>query len=405
MSLIEVLKSNDREMKSRGISLLYSILTISPVKILNNFQDYYDILMEISSEGIGLETINLLIIEQTIKEMESINEESAPFLINYICYFIENPFLIEKISLEQDISATTQMFHEALKGLFRNRKESFCIPERIRSLLATKDDYFILKFAAENDSILDYIIKNREPSLTYLINCLNLEEKTIVDYSTKILIRLKTKEPAISQHISRYISYNNQLFNQNVNQLMKSTMSNNISFLGSAEDTYKTTIQFMIKNGEQFAYLQPSEVNFYKQKTGQNDVIKNTEAYSFLNTAHLEQNSMTQIQRRPPVVKHDVNDLPICAILQKQGKFKKWQERYFEFYPTSKCLLWRSKPDDPKVKGVLLFDDTYEIKQVNEKNKLILQLTPKKGKQYFLAFSNDDERSKWSSLISNAISN
>ena len=400
LKLIEILKSNDAEIRSRGVSLLYSILTISPLKILNSFQDYSNILTNYL-EGPGLETINLLIVEQTIKEKQNINEISAPFLINYFCYFVENPFLIEKISLEQDISSTTQLFYDAIKSLFINKSENvlFCFPERLRSLLATKDDFYMIKNANENEEILNNIINEREPSLTYLIGCLNSETQSIIDYSTRILTKLKEKEPTISAYISKFVSLNNELSNNNNGESL-----NECNFIDDTkEDTYKTTLQFLIKNSDKFVYIEPSKVNFHVKKTDQQVSITYL-AQSFLNKAHLIQPTVTQSQRRPSAVKQDFDDLPISAMLQKQGKFKKWQERYFEFFPASRCLLWRSKSDDPKVKGVLIFDQTYDIKQINEKNKFILQLTPKNGKQYFLAFSNSDERSKWFTMITHSIS-
>ena len=404
MSLLEILKSSQNDTRSRGTSLLCSLLTTSPLKVLNSFHEYYDVLLNFLDPS-TLETINLLIVEQSIREFNHINEQSIPYLINYICYFLENPYYSEKIDIEQDINSTTDIFIQAIHSLFENRSKSFCFPERLRTLSITKNSSFLITIDDCSDDLLDSILKKRDFSLNYLVNCLIMDNEKISSFAAEITVKLIEKDSNILNDLSNYSSFLSSVKKPSSNPTLDKILSENRQMKmqqsnNQTEDSYKTTLQPIIVNGQKFAYIEPDQTAKLFQKVKPRKNIART--HSFLHQSQFQKPTLPQ-QRRFSTIKHDDADIPVCQVLQKQGKFKKWQDRWFEFYPTSSCLVWRSKSDDPKVKGAIIFDHTYSIQQVIEKNKFILAITPKTGKEYFLSFPSQDELNHWTILIGNAI--
>ena len=386
--------------QTRGMSLLCSILAVNPLKILNSFEEYSEILLNF--QGAALETINILIAENIVNRPTEINSDSVSSLINYICYFLENPTLVEKVSVEQSIDSFTQMFVKSISLLLAEKPVDFCFKERIRTLAATKDLSFIMEIG-DNEDLYDRIVQNQKPCVSYLISCLIDDNKTISDYAANILIKLIQKEKSITNYLLDYAAFlsseKRSSSNIRVRELLGQTTSGDVK--GSAVNSiYNSILEPVIVNTQMFSHVEPEEVPMLMKKAKPRRKDYNSER-SFLKKAELQFPEALIIKRKNTIM-NDKSDLPICQMLKKLGKLY-WQDRWFEFYPRSGCLLWRSKSDDPEVKGVLIVDHTYSIEQVKDNNKFILALTPKAGKKYLMQFPSQADLNNWVVLFGNAL--
>jgi hypothetical protein len=400
MSLSDILASGDAKTQSRGISLFFSILATSPLKILNLFQQFSEFLLTI--KGPALETINVLIVESILKHASKIDNDSISHLINYICYLLENPNLVEKISFEQDIEVFTKMYISAISLLLEGKPIDFCFPERVRTLAVTNDHSFI-KEIGDNRRIYDLIVKNQRPCVFYLISCLINDDVEISDYAANILIELIQKEKGITNYLYDYSailsSEKRPASNIKIRAMIEQS-SNGVTRGTASHEPFNVTLKPVIVHTHMFAHVEPEEASklLRKVKVTKKDHII---TQSFLKRAKLQlPDALIKTERAP--TKEEKGDLPICQMLKKLGKLY-WQDRWFEFYPRSSCLLWRSKPDAPEVKGVMIFDHTYSIEQIRENGKFILTLTPQNGKKYLIQFSSKEDLDYWTELISNAI--
>lgn len=109
------------------------------------------------------------------------------------------------------------------------------------------------------------------------------------------------------------------------------------------------------------------------------------------------------IHRAMTVAKKDSPTEALSTLGHKLGGFQHgtWQQRYFQFFPTSKCLVWRAKKVPGDVKGILVIDQHVKLEKVPKGIKgkqFVLQIKLTK-KVHEIAFSSQEELDRWANAI------
>ena len=160
-----------------------------------------------------------------------------------------------------------------------------------------------------------------------------------------------------------------------------------------------------------FSFIDSNNPGKFLKKSINEQIIKNKKI-STINTLlnsnlETELNNNNNINNNIKDSKNEQIDLNqhLGNYLEKIGGINTWQKRWFDFFPFSGCLVWRSKPIEPKIKGILFIDNNCKVlKFKNEKGRnFVIEITPYEGKHYHLSFENENLYNLWFNSLQNKI--
>ncbi|OHT17544.1 hypothetical protein TRFO_02605 [Tritrichomonas foetus] len=413
-SLPLILSSSDSIAKTRGITLLSSIFMTRPYEVINNFELYYQFFHEIlenrANNSITYFTLNDILCSSIsrIPKGTQLKTEAVISLLKYISECLTFPATGGHVNafvtdIFNDNSFTDSAF--LLCTSFSRFVSQYYIPLiKILSVTHDKKIYTVLK-SSLNENI---IRENGRITVEDVFKCVLSENSQISELGAQIL----NFSSRIDEEVVRLLVPYSSSIQNHVNFASSNDLKQIHQRLSEAllKDTFRAA-----PDPTPFAPLAHA---MFAQRTF--DIVDTTNTKKFLNdrpqthtanvaavgkpsslAIHLDK--ITEVPLELPVQQKPTSQANVKVENKPQLKFlktfaakkggklsKSWQRRYFEFFPSNKCLVWRVTDTPDGVKGVLFLDHNVKVERSNL--TLILEV---KGKTHSIQFDNQATVEEW----------
>lgn len=416
--LPELLASPDPAVRTRSIALLSSIFMTDSSSILNNFDKYYDFFCRIlenrTNDSISFFTLNRLL----CKSLSRINQTNLPpppslqKLFQYISEVATCQSTIGHVNafVSNMFSKSNLIYHafKILDSLSSLNEEYIPSIIKILSFAEGRDTDIPNIVKASRDLITNYIKTNPKLTVDNAFKCILSESTFISDFAANILNIASTNNNEVLQMLVPYSAsiqnHVNFRKNNDLQQLYK-----NLS-VDTQSEVYMPKLDP--------APFSPLAMTMFAQKTFVNVDAMSTKKFlvekpqirtaNVTNTpgvslsAHIDTISQKPVDQ--VVVQKDektrgsekqqpqLKFLKMFAMKKGGALGKASQKRYFEFYPSNRCLVWRQTDTMDGVKGIMFLDHNVKI----EKNVNNLTMNLKiKEKTHTIVFENASLLEEW----------
>lgn len=415
--LPELLASPDPAVRTRSIALLSSIFMTDSSSILNNFDKYYDffnrILENRTTDSITFFTLNRLL----CKSLSRINQMNCPpppslqKLFQYISEVVTCQSTIGHVNaFVSNMFSKTMLTFYAFKILdtLSNLNGEY-IPSilKILSVAEGKDADIPNIVKASRDIIINYIKSNPKTTVNDAFKCILSESTNISDFAASILNNASINNNEVlkmlvpySASIQNHVNFRK---NNDLQQLYKNLSIDTKSedYMPKLDPAPFSPLAMTMFAQKSFVNVDPmSTKKFLVEKPQLRSPNVSTSPGTSL-SAHIDtisQNPVDKVIQKDEKTRGSEKQQPQLKFLKmfamkKGGALgKASQRRYFEFYPSNRCLVWRQTDTLDGVKGIMFLDHNVKI----EKNVNNLTMTLKiKEKTHTIVFDNAALLEEW----------
>lgn len=411
-----LLSSSDPTVRTRSIALLSSVFMTDPMTIINSFDQYYDffhnVLEERYNDSITYFSLNKILCKSICKIKCNFPSPNAPIkLLQYIsecvtCSVTEghtNAFVSDMYNKSIMISSVSVLF-QSIATL-----DNGYIPSILKILYESDKEQTLidhLETEQNKQKFIQYIKANPKTTINDAFRCILSLSTKISDFAAEIVNRASENDYEILRMLAPYSASVRNHPNFETNRNLKA-LYQKLS-IETNNDNYITKL-----NPTPFAPLARA---IFAQKTFENVNVSDTK--KFLKEQQLPappppsnigQNSLSALldfhgisQDKPekklvsPAAiekpQQQLKYLEISAQKKGGGLGKTWQRRWFQFYPSNKCLVWKQSKTAESVKGILLLDHNVKVDKNDSNSTLYLKL---KEKTHSIQFDKKEDFDEW----------
>lgn len=414
--LPELLESPDPTVRTRCIALLSSIIMTDPSSILNNFDKYYDffhrLLENRANDSITFFTLNRLLCKSLsrINQMNSPPPPSLQKLFQYISECVTCPVTGGHVNAFVSNMFNKSMFIYYAFKIFEtlNKINDDYIPSilKILSVAEGRDAEIPIIIQSSRDMIINYIKTNPKLTVNDAFKCVLSESTNISDFSANILNKASTNNNEVlnmlvpySASIQNHVNFRK---NNDLQQLYKNlsvdTQSEN--YMPNLDPAPFSPLAMTMFAQKTFVNVDATTTKKFLVEKPQPRVSGSTLTPATSLPAHIDTVSTKQVdqvvQKNEPT-KGSEKQQPQLKFLKtfamkKGGALgKASQRRYFEFYPSNRCLVWRQAETLDGVKGILFLDHNVKIEKYPN-NTMVLKI---KEKTHTIVFDSPSVLEEW----------
>ena len=428
--LAVLLRSRDRETQSRALKLFHSCCVTDPSQVFSKFPvflPYFMYLLENRASGsiaFFEETENL--IRGIVGEKVAMGKEAVDALLSY--------FLACFVASRQNCTVDAYVAHifdnshipPAIKALFERVDVSAHVGMLFKVAAASENQEILELIKQKAKEIGTLISANPQSFIDAIIRGIQSLDKDVSEFTAEVVLQAISSKELLDLLVP-YTSYVQGRSNVNKSETMKQVFQAVQAHLVS-ENIEPRPIEC---SGVPLAMILTDREKFSKgHGSGEGQTFMSEKARS--RTMMVPQTAMglskkleapapssstaataaatatnVPVQRSPSqrgmsVAKKDANEA-LATFGHKLGGFQHgtWQQRYFQFFPTSKCLVWRAKKTAGEVKGIIVIDQHAKLEKVPKGIKgrpFVLQIKlPKKVHE--ISFSGQEELDRWANAI------
>jgi len=401
-----ILGSNDEIIRRRALSMFNSMLMIDPLKVLSSFQLFLPSLVKNKSDSI-LE-VSVIISKSIIDNCSKISKDSMPSLVLFlslkICDFNKSE---RKNPLWSDESK--KILSSAVLSLFKAPNSRFSILDRVTVLYRTNDPSFIEdleqnmdkipKESVDDNTIIHILLKTFESTEIEISKFSAKALYNIVKFNPKVTEIIYKESPFIS---TRFVDVQLAAYKELQVKLSQNPVNKSFNFQPIMEPSQ--TLSSVSQDSDLFSRIDPSNLGKFLRKTNTEVVFKPRKSRGLSIVFHSSLLTEINPQSQSKLGTLDFN-APLGEYLEKIGGLNVWQNRWFDFFPRSACMVWRDKPTEPKIKGILFVDKNCVVRMLpNKKDRqFVIEIQPNEAKCYYLAFKTDNSRQTWYNALQNCI--
>ena len=411
MNFSDLLSSDSSAVRRRAMMSILRVLETRPLTILTNFEKYskhfLDLFFTGKEEGrMQHSSITPLVIKATYANLQNLQFNSFFSLFHY---FVE---CMDKCEI-----TCSQISYVSSSNLLINSED----PNSYKYILELILPKIVAQNKMGNVSLHDYIclIKN-EISVDILKSQENVIKTKIIEnieYGIPQFIELVQNECSMPLPLNciKSIYKENPKLSEKILfkhfQFLKAISDGEISIQEATEDAHESSSISQIRGILQQAMRVENwqkESSEGSKTTG--DIQKD---FDLLSDTIKSVSSLTQFKEIQAVnfsSEKKTNKVPTqpvrapknleCYAEKKGGlRHNSWQRRYFKFYHSNNCIVWRDEPNSKEIKGVLILTTQSQVNLIvknGSRHENRLSIVPGESqKNYILAFDSLEQAKSW----------
>lgn len=416
-----LLQSKDLETRSRADKIFHSMFITDPASIINSFKDFLPYFMNVLDNR---RNIPIVFYSQT------------EYLIRYLCdgsvqiqdsavdpillYFLEvlsaspqntrvDPFVIDTFN-KSDI-------REAVMSIFKSVRPAEHLTLLFKLFVVSEDKEIKSLIESNTNEICALIHKAPSDFSDVIIRGLQSQNMEISSFIASMMLRMISQNTILMELLSPYTCYLKTLIDSPKIRELALVLENHILKQKQAPAPIDVVHKLLGSITSQGALFSATDAE-PKRRIVSTASESKYEAHSFskkLETSILDlpidyeaPESITIVPKSAePVapVKPEVRKEILSCFAHKLGGFQhsSWQQRFFEFYPSNKCLIWKSKKTATEVKGMIMIGPSIGIESPKSmKGKQFVIKIKLPNKVHEIAFPSDFEKEKWFAALTEA---
>ena len=454
MSLAQLLASSDSGVRSRAIAMLASILETQPLAILSSFGTYMPFFLSAlrnrAQDSVTFCTLNELLVEAIMAKSAEVEPNSRVLLVEYLsrCLaravdsgrvnaFVRHMFegVAEEIKAGVD-SRSSKSPDSKGKDIDKSRRadaqkylQLTCVNRLVGDSMDEKYFTSLLRVLAHVPSlgvcrrlgahvpeVAAYVIAHPAETVGNLSRCLMCDDQRS-DVAVDVLLKASEKSAEVRRLLLPMVAplrthplYVRHLAFKELRTLLLDSVRAGGVVVAQRDPAPFEPMASVVFADKVFESVDPSSASKWVRERTQTTIQSELKAGTL--AACLDEISKGVVQGAQ-VVKvqgHREKEIPIekkpvaaPQILRTMASKKKTsgihfqtQRRKFEFYPTSRCLVWRADHSTDVVKGVLMFGPDTKI----EKTSAQVLTIKTQDKTHQISFDKDSVADEWFQAMS-----
>jgi len=429
MSLANLMDSDSVETRLRSYNLFYSILYTNPMEIINNFSNYYTIILSLMNkkpiDSVPFCSLTEMLYKTIIHGYDQVEERSVEPILEFILAILEFPKKNRNMDAFILHLFFSQQYYEVIQKLFCKFDVQKFLTILFR-ILPYDDNHVVLNLVRSHvGKLVSLFVSKKEEYFPFILRSYQSQDGQLSDYALHILLSAFDQDISLFEYVIPYEAYFKARCTQNDFQSFKNFKAKFLVSYTSPvvhhpiDQPCIPQISLIRKENKLFSLVDSNtsfkyQNNKKKLKEQIDTALQSNNQDGLLEMSASAKQSSTKSEVVPqtkhvPVTVESPKTEPLRTFALKLGGFKhqNWQKRYFEYYPINKCLVWRKENQPGGVKGILLLDDTVkiELEQDTPKSKPFrVILVPQNGKkQHEIAFDRSDIAETWYCAMKTAI--
>ncbi|KAH0786606.1 PH domain containing protein [Histomonas meleagridis] len=422
MSVAKLLRTTNLRTLTRALKVYSSYFVSCTDEVFDNFSDYFPFYMFVLNHRSSLSIAYCDLSERLVQEVThygpNINAKSINPILTYFYHCFEasnsgfkvDSFVAHTFDPSDTISAIISIFSTA------SSKDYL---EPLLKILAVSKSTKILSLINKYQAdVAQIIIEKSDEMIQICLQCLLSLVHDITSFIAKILSGVVTAKPILINHLLPYVGFIQAKISQCPD--LKGLNTRIIEYLYKQKlpppppDNLSAPLSRILLDQDIFG--KQANVSEFNQIISAKPKKSTTYSNAMSLSKRLDKFNNSAPQPTEPA-KQEVAPVqpeqPVKEVLEasafKLGGFQRntWQNRFFQFYPSNRCLVWRSKKGTPDIKGLLLFDSTIkvdkELKGIKGKQYVMTISIGKKARE--IAFQTGEELERWYNAFKASIVN